>query len=394
MKMNVTFISFQLFFLNSSKKIQHYKSSTTQLHIHQHTMETTDAPQIIEHIHESVTFTPYETRWVPCSAKLAILGIYPKGTGVIKICELQKGKLKTVVEKENKVGFKCGTFGASSLDNRAIATGDFDGNVQVWDLERMDVPTFSVKGHDKIINCIDGCGGLSIGNGAPELATGSRDGVVRVWDPRVQEPVVSLEPEEGSDGARDCWTVCFGNSYNDDERVVCAGYDNGDVKMFDLRTNSIRWETNVGNGVTGLEFDRKDIEMNKLCVTTLESKFRIYDVRTQHPDDGFAFMREKAHKATIWHCKHLPQNRDLFMTCGGNGGLNIYKYSYPSQRSIKDANGVMKGQPGSVELLNSKVISTQPIVSFDWSPDKEGLACMACLDQTVRVNIVTKLHLY
>tara|TARA_B100000795_G_scaffold171442_1_gene129229 strand:- start:104 stop:598 length:495 start_codon:yes stop_codon:yes gene_type:complete len=164
--------------------------------------------------------------------------------------------------------------------------------------------------------------------------------------------------------------------------------------MFDLRTNSIRWETNVGNGVTGLEFDRKDIEMNKLCVTTLESKFRIYDVRTQHPEDGFAFMREKAHKATIWHCKHLPQNRDLFMTCGGNGGLNIYKYSYPSQRSIKDANGVMKGQPGSVELLNSKVISTQPIVSFDWSPDKEGLACMCCLDQTVRVNIVTKLHLY
>ena len=233
-------------------------------------METTDAPQIIEHIHESVTFTPYETRWgkftdiytgscalppsvhlfklkcmntnflylsfhvisylflfifiswlksftnnhhqtthhtVPCSAKLAVLGIYPKGTGVIKICELQKGKLNTIAEKESKVGFKCGTFGASSLDNRAIATGDFDGNVQVWDLERMDLPSFSVKGHDQIINCIDGCGGLSIGNGAPELVTGSRDGCVRVWDPRVQEAVVSLEPEEGADGARDCWTV-------------------------------------------------------------------------------------------------------------------------------------------------------------------------------------------
>ena len=287
---------------------------------------------------------------------MCVLGIYPKGTGVLKICELQKGKLATVAEKESKVGFKCGTFGHSSLDNRSIATGDFNGNVQIWDLERLDVPTFSAKGHDQIINCIDGCGGLSIGSGAPELVTGSRDGCVRVWDPRVQEPVVSLEPGEGSDGARDCWTVCFGNSYNDDERVVCAGYDNGDVKMFDLRTNTMRWETNVGNGVTGMEFDRKDIEMNKLCVTTLESKFRIYDVRTQHAEDGFAFMvssfsfcflvsdvsrlnnavvwnitngsfsfpflsfpflffsifvflqREKAHKATIWHCKHLPQN--------------------------------------------------------------------------------------
>ena len=28
-----------------------------------------------------------------------------------------------------------------------------------------------------------------------------------------------------------------GNSYNDEERVVAAGYDNGDVKIFDLRTN-------------------------------------------------------------------------------------------------------------------------------------------------------------
>ncbi len=28
--------------------------------------------------------------------------------------------------------------------------------------------------------------------------------------------------------------------------------------------NRLLWETNVANGVTGLEFDRKDIQMNKL----------------------------------------------------------------------------------------------------------------------------------
>ena len=209
----------------------------------------------------------------------------------------------------------------------------------------------------------------------------------------MQEAVVSLEPDE-KEAARDCWTVCFGNSYNDEERVICAGYDNGDIKMFDLRTNTVRWEANVGNGVVGLEFDRKDIEMNKLLTATLESKFRIYDVRTQHKEDGFAHLSEKAHKSTVWMGKHLPQNRDLFMTCGGNGGLNIYKYRYPSQRTVKDANGLLKGVPGSVELLNAKIISTQPVVSFDWSPDKQGLACMACLDQTIRVMIVTKLNLY
>jgi hypothetical protein len=32
-----------------------------------------------------------------------------------------------------------------------------------------------------------------------------------------------------------------------------AGYDNGDVKMFDLRTNTVRWDTNVGSGVCGVQ---------------------------------------------------------------------------------------------------------------------------------------------
>ena len=83
-------------------------------------------------------------------------------------------------------------------------------------------------------------------------------------------------------------------------------------------TNSLRYETNVKNGVTGVEFDRKDVEMNKLLVSTLESKFRVYDLRTQHVEDGFANLSEKAHKSTVWLGKHLPQNRDIFMTGGGN----------------------------------------------------------------------------
>ena len=50
-------------------------------------------------------------------------------------------------------------------------------------------------------------------------------------DPRQRDvPVASLEAKDES-AARDCWCVAFGNSYNDQERVVVAGYDNGDVKL-------------------------------------------------------------------------------------------------------------------------------------------------------------------
>lgn len=80
----------------------------------------------------------------------------------------------------------------------------------------MEVPVYSVKAHPSIVNCIDGVGGLNVGSGAPELATCSRDGCVKIWDPRTTQAVASLEPAQGQT-ARDCWTVAFGNSFNSDE---------------------------------------------------------------------------------------------------------------------------------------------------------------------------------
>jgi len=47
----------------------------------------------------------------------------------------------------------------------------------------------------------------------------------------------------------------------------------------------------------------------------------------------------------------------LFATLGGNGHLNIYKYHYPSNRSLKDADGIPMGVAGKVELLNEKKVA-------------------------------------
>lgn len=75
-------------------------------------------------------------------------------------------------------------------------------------------------------------------------------GTVKVWDPRQRgKPVANMQPMAG-ESKRDCWTVAFGNSFNDSERIIVAGYDNGDLKMFDLRTMSLRWECNLKNGVS------------------------------------------------------------------------------------------------------------------------------------------------
>lgn len=47
--------------------------------------------------------------------------------------------------------------------------GDFDGKMEIYDLQSPSVPIYSVKAHSQIINAIDGVGGLNIGKGTPKL---------------------------------------------------------------------------------------------------------------------------------------------------------------------------------------------------------------------------------
>ncbi|KAL3137434.1 Dynein axonemal assembly factor 10 [Trebouxia sp. C0010 RCD-2024] len=350
-------------------------------------------PRILELLQTSLTVTIHDTKWIPGTAKFVALGEYARNTGCLQVFELQDNTLQKAQEIEKPARFKCGTFGASSMSERQLATGSFQGQLQMWDLEHTKEPVYTATAHASIINQIDGSGGQSNGFGPPEMVSCGSDGCVRVWDVRQDDqPVSSFEPLKGSQ-ARDCWCVAFGNSYNDEERCVLAGYDNGDVKMFDLRTNKLRWEGNVRNGVCGVQFDRRDINMNKFVVTCLESQFHVYEARTQHPHEGFASLTETTAKgASLWKPAHLPQNRDVFMVTAGDGTAHLYKYKYPDQRRVKDANGKAMGVIGSLELLAEQSLSSQPVTSFDWSADKEGLFCCGALDQTVRVGIAIKLN--
>ncbi|XP_057854144.2 dynein axonemal assembly factor 10 isoform X3 [Cryptomeria japonica] len=311
-------------------------------------VDASNRPQIFQHICKSLTTTVYDTLWVPSSARFVVLGSTARSTGSIQVYELSGSELNEVAKVEKSCSFKCGTFGASSLVERQLATGDFKGNLHIWDLEKMGIPVFHVKAHETIINAIDGCGGLGIGHGAPEIVTGGRDGRVCVWDQRQKDDPVALFEPETRDTNRDCWSVAFGNSYNDEERCVMAGYDNGDIKLFDLRTGKVPWETTLKSGM--------------------------------------------AIGTTIWGVKHLPQNREVFMVLGGDGSLSLYKHSNPSKRSLKSMEGRPYGITDKVNLLSSQPLSTQPVACFDWSPDKEGLAVFGSFDQCIRVAIVTKLN--
>nr|XP_053651756.1 dynein axonemal assembly factor 10-like [Cherax quadricarinatus]XP_053651757.1 dynein axonemal assembly factor 10-like [Cherax quadricarinatus]XP_053651758.1 dynein axonemal assembly factor 10-like [Cherax quadricarinatus] len=351
-----------------------------------------EKPQVLVYIEKSLNYSAFDVKWIPRSAKLVSIGSHPQGTGALQVYEMSEGDLKLLHDVERPKALKCGTFGASTLEERHLAIGDFEGKMEIIDLQSPQLPVYSVKAHSEIINTIDGIAGLDIGKGAPEIATGSRDGLVKVWDSRQKDrPVVTIEPKDGEQ-KRDCWSVAFGNSHSTEDRTLCAGFDNGDVKMFDLRSMAVKWESNLSNGVCSLEFDRKDIVMNKLLTTTLESKFYIHDLRTFHKDKGFARLMDKGHKSTVWCGKHLPQDREIFVTTGGNGSIMLWKYSYPVARSKTLEDGSEVGVVGQVIPLQNATLTSQPITSFDWSPDKMGLSVCSGLDQTIRVVIVTKLN--
>lgn len=83
-------------------------------------------PQIIELAQHSVNYTLFDARWVPSSARFVALGNYARGTGAIEVCGLDDGRIVVHRKYEKPAAIKCGTFGASPLEERHLATGDFN----------------------------------------------------------------------------------------------------------------------------------------------------------------------------------------------------------------------------------------------------------------------------
>eukprot|EP01086_Lenisia_limosa_P012498 TRINITY_DN40870_c0_g1_i1.p2 TRINITY_DN40870_c0_g1~~TRINITY_DN40870_c0_g1_i1.p2 ORF type:complete len:136 (-),score=12.16 TRINITY_DN40870_c0_g1_i1:60-467(-) len=132
--------------------------------------------------------------------------------------------------------------------------------------------------------------------------------------------------------------------------------------------------------------------MNKLAAGTLEGGMYVYDLKTQHPENGFSKLHQHVSKSTCYKVVHLPQNRDVFATASANGEVALWNYSYPEERSRENDDKTREGVMGSLTEVVSNQISQLMIASLDWHPDKEGLAITASYDQCIRVLLTTSLE--
>eukprot|EP01102_Stenamoeba_stenopodia_P016938 TRINITY_DN5991_c0_g1_i3.p1 TRINITY_DN5991_c0_g1~~TRINITY_DN5991_c0_g1_i3.p1 ORF type:complete len:251 (-),score=35.49 TRINITY_DN5991_c0_g1_i3:20-772(-) len=244
----------------------------------------------------------------------------------------------------------------------------------------MEVPIYTAKAHETVVHCIDGCSGSTQSKGPAELVTSSKDKVC-VWDVRQKDkPVVIIESGVKTSKPADCWAVCFGNSTNDSDRCVYAGYDNGDLRLFDLRASKQRARANIGNGICSIACDDKYTQSGPLLVTMLNSTIRLYNDSTLSPITPF--VDEKTQQSTVWCGRFVPQNKNLLLTTGGNGVVNLYQ-----KETTKAASA---SQPATLKLktLSTFKVTNQPVLSIDCHPDKEGLCLVNSLDQTINVLVI------
>ena len=78
-----------------------------------------------------------------------------------------------------KSALRCGTFRPVVIQDRHYSTGDFSGNLDIWDLENLTEPIDSVKAHNDLIHAVDG-GGDEAGN--TELVTGRNSSDYRLYE--------------------------------------------------------------------------------------------------------------------------------------------------------------------------------------------------------------------
>lgn len=88
-------------------------------------------PALFSHIEHSDTFPVLDTKWIPGTVKFLVLGGTRSGTGVIKIYELNGGRLGLVGSINGKSTVKTCTFLPAKRHQHCFAVGDFDGTLQI-----------------------------------------------------------------------------------------------------------------------------------------------------------------------------------------------------------------------------------------------------------------------
>jgi len=318
-----------------------------------------------------VDFTALSLAWIPSSARIISIGAHQKGHGVLSVFALVGRELQKTSTVKADRPLRCGTFDLGDPQEREFCCGDFNGGLSVWDVETLS-QTEQINAHADVLNSLAG-GGV----GSSELLTGGRDGEVKLWDRRaLGRPTMKMMPEEGT-VRRDCWTVTHSGG---DRGLAAAGFDNGDVKVFDLRSTKLLWETNVSRGVSDINLFGVSENLFRLVVGTVHGKLLAWDDVTA-PTAAASLHTHQLDKSTVWKTQLMSgggsgnEKPAVLASCVGSGALCLSKLD----------------QNGSISSLHTQQVSEPPLTCLAVSTDKPGLVATAACDNTIRLFYFTAI---
>lgn len=96
-------------------------------------LQGTETPSIVPYLSKQLNYTAHDIKWIPATAKFAVVGQHPRSTGAIQIFEIRDRQLHVAAETEPHEAIKCLTFKANGVGpHRHFASGGFDGSLQSW----------------------------------------------------------------------------------------------------------------------------------------------------------------------------------------------------------------------------------------------------------------------
>eukprot|EP01133_Synstelium_polycarpum_P012137 gene12137-14200_t len=236
---------------------------------------------------------------------------------------------------------------------RHVAMGDFAGQLQVWDVDRLDVPLIKVaNAHQGTINAID----CSVDDqGDVRVASGGRDGKVSVWDSRVMAMAVCSFDHQVAE-KKDCWSLCIRGT------TLLSGYENGDLIAHDLRTNKIMATINLSASVSSVTCTDKG-DLSSILIGTGDSSAHTLSL----VDNQFKVTNQiKDQSKLIWSAKYSPFNSNTYAFAGGDGTVALYN---------------------SGRQIDRVKLCEYPVLSLDFNKDKEGLLAAVSLNRQLTVLV-------
>ncbi|EGG24834.1 hypothetical protein DFA_03079 [Cavenderia fasciculata] len=329
-------------------------------------------------ISTKVLYSPFDVKWVPFSSSVLTVG-HSKDKGDIRIYRMSDidttNQSSNTLSLQNESRFEnkircCSFFDSKNQSNRGyFVCGDFAGHLSIWNIDRMDSPITTIpNAHIGSVNAID-CGGNSNSQSSSELsysiATGGRDGKVALWDSRSSFKSVSSTHSFShniSQGKLDCWSVSlFGSN-------IIAGYENGDINVYDIKTNRLVSSTNFGFGVSSVNVNERQ-GLDNIMIGGNESQLLFGSTS----NDGI-IKKTKEIKGDgickfVWSARYSPHNPSIFSIAGNDGTVTMYD-NYKKMDQVK--------------------LGEMPIIALDYNKDFPNLIATVALNRLISILISPK----